>query len=121
MNAQETLCSVPASDWMIDQVIVFDWYDGPRAGVARMRRPECEFAFELLAERYNPEGLDDRLFRVYELPQGSVRQILDALTPLGRPVNSVWVPMWSFASKEQEERVRQEVAFSLPLSRTSES
>jgi hypothetical protein len=109
MKTQHVLMSVPANSWVAGQVVVFDWFDGPRQGVARMAKPECEFAFELLAERLNPDGLDDRLFRVSELPAGSVTRILDTIHSLGSPVNVVWVPVWKFGSEEERLQADQEI------------
>jgi len=108
MNTQDALTSLPPKHWVVDQVVVFDWFDGPRQGVGRLAKPACEFAFELLAERHNPDGLDDRLFRISELPQGSVTQILDAIHSLGSPANVVWVPVWHFASEEEKRRANRE-------------
>jgi hypothetical protein len=104
MNIQESLLSLPCEEWAVDQAVVFDWFDGPRHGVVRLAKPECEFAFEVLAERYNPDGLDDRLFRVCGLPAGSVAEVLTSIRSLGAPANVVWVPVWSFESEEQKLR-----------------
>jgi hypothetical protein len=109
MDMQRLLKSLSPTNWTVGQVIVFDWFNGPRQGVARMENPECEFAFELLAERYNPDGLDDRLFRISELPRGSVTKILDTLQSSGRPAHVVWVPVWKFGSEEERLRADQEI------------
>jgi hypothetical protein len=104
-----SLMSIPPREWVVGQVVVFDWFDGPRAGVARMLRPECEFAFELLDERPRSDDLDDRLFRVSELPAGSVAMILDAIRCLGSPASLVWVPAWTFPSEEERQRADEEI------------
>lgn len=109
MNNTHRLASLHPSSWAAGQVVVFDWFDGPRQGVARMANPECEFAFELLAERHNPSGLDDRLFRVCELPPGSITKIMDAIRSLGSPANAVWVPVWKFNSEEKRLQADQEI------------
>jgi hypothetical protein len=106
---QDALTPLPPQAWVAGQVIVFDWFDGPRQGVARMARPECEFAFELVAERNNPDGLDDRLFRVSELPASSVTKVLDAIRSLGNPGSVVWVPVWKFGSEEERLRADKEI------------
>ena len=105
----DTLTTLPPKDWVVDQVVVLDWYDGPRHGVARLAKPECEFAFDVLNERHNPDGLDLRLFRVSELPTGSLNKVLDAIRCLGTPVNKVWVPVWEFGSAEQQLQADQEI------------
>ena len=109
MKTQNALLSLPPLDWSVDQVIVFDWYDGPRQGIARLAKPECEFIFDLLAERPNADGLDDRLFRVSEIPPGSVSRVLTAIRWLGNPTNVVWVPVWKFDSEEERIRADQEI------------
>ncbi len=96
MEQKNKPASLAPPDWTADQVIVFDWYDGPRQGVVCLKEPPCEFSFELLAEKPNPDDLDHRLFRVSELPAGSVAQILEAIRVLGKPTGIVWVPVWKF-------------------------
>lgn len=109
MELKNKLTSRAPDDWVVDQVIVFDWYDGPRQGVACLTQPPCEFYFELLAERYNPNGLDDRLFRVSELPPGSVAKVLEATQALGSPTNAVWVPTWKFSSEGERRQADQAI------------
>jgi hypothetical protein len=101
MAIEELLLSSPAELWKTAQAVVFDWYDGPREGVAALAFPECEFAFELVEERHNPDGLDDRLFRLRELPVGSVQTVLRALSRLGEPSKPAWAPVWSFATETE--------------------
>lgn len=109
MKLEKSLASVPPAEWVANQVIVFDWYDGPRQGVACLGRPMCEFAFTLLAERPCPDGLDDRLFRVSELPANSVARILGLLRPQGSPSHKVWVPVWQPGRAEERSQVDQEI------------
>jgi hypothetical protein len=110
MNTQKALMSQPPTAWIVGQVVVFDWCDGPRQGIARMAEPKCEFAFELVSERDNPEDLDDRLYRVSDLPEGSVTEILDATRALESPVNVVWTPGWRFESDEERLQADQVIA-----------
>jgi hypothetical protein len=114
MTLQRQLTSLSPQAWQVHQAVVFDWYDGPRQGVARLSKPTCEFVFELLAERPTADDLDDRLFRLSELPEGSVAKILEALRVLGSPSNVVWVPEWRFGS--EEERLRADQALDRILS-----
>src|SRR5712691_11225607 len=100
---------MPPDQWVPGQTIAFDWYDGPRAGVCSLGRPGGEFFFELLDERYNPDGLDDRLYRLSELPPGTVEEVQTALAVLGRPLNPVWVPVWSFPGDMDRQRPEQVV------------
>jgi hypothetical protein len=43
--------------------------------VCSLCNPPVEFYFELLAERFNPDDLDDRLFRLSEIPTGSAETL----------------------------------------------
>jgi hypothetical protein len=105
MAIEALLLACPADRWKTEQAIVFDWSDGPRQGIAALSFPACEFAFELAEERYNPSGLDDRLFRIRELPAGSVRSVLMTLVKLGEPSKPVWVPVWAFDSEGERREI----------------
>ncbi len=98
MSIEDLLRTTDISDIKIRQAIAFDWHDGPRQGVCELEFPKCEFVFDLLAERFNPEGLDDRLFSLRELPCGSVRDIQSLLSMLGSPSSRIWIPIWRFAT-----------------------
>jgi hypothetical protein len=90
----------PAAEWQVDQVIAFDWYDGPRSGVCRFGRPDLEAHFELLAERATQNDLDDRLFYLRRLPKGSVENLETSLAQVcGVARRPVWVPMWPVQSQ----------------------
>jgi hypothetical protein len=107
MQLEKLLAAVPAGQWETKQAIVFDWYDGPRSGICRLANLEGEFLFELLEERLNPEGLDDRLFRLREVPLGTMEKTLAVLGELGHPENAVWVPIWKFADPMNQQRAEQ--------------
>lgn len=109
MNFEDLLTSMPVEEWKVRQVVALDWYDAPRGGLCALSRPEVEFCFELLDERYDPDSLDDRLFRLSELPVGSVDGVLDAVKDVGRPVNSVWVPLWRFPTEAKQLRAEQRI------------
>src|SRR5262245_38660422 len=81
--------------WRVDKVVVLDWYDGPRAGLCRLRTPQAEYSFELVDERPTDDGLDDRLFALSLLPPGAMDRILPLLHFAGPPVLPVWVPCWA--------------------------
>jgi hypothetical protein len=55
----------------------------------------------VIAERSNPTGFDDRWFRLLELPAGSMRSALGALSSQGEPRKPAWVPVWKFASDQE--------------------
>jgi hypothetical protein len=103
MTLDTILASVDPSAWQLHQAVVFDWYDGPREGVAALAYPSCEFYFELLCERPTADDLDDRLFRLSELPSGTVADLVAALQGLGKPNCPVWAPNWQFANAREKE------------------
>ena len=76
----------------------------PREGICALQAPAAEFFFDLLDERVNEDGLDDRLFRLSELPPGSMDKLLAALAVLGGPAHLVWVPMWKFPSQALQQQ-----------------
>jgi len=110
MSTPEDVIADPgSSEWKLRQTIALGWNDGPVEGVCALAHPRREFVFWLLDERYNPDGLDDRLYALCELPIGTVDKILSLLTILGSPCNSVWVPVWIFPSDQQKEEVEKEI------------
>ena len=102
MSLERELQSSPPVNWHTRKAIIFDWYDGPREGVCALASPKAEFLFELLDERFNSDDLDDRVFRVKELPEGSVDSIWASLADLGPPDKGVWSPVWKFSSDSQQ-------------------
>lgn len=76
---EHALLSVPVAQWRPRRTEALDWYDGPREGLCQLSWPDTEFYFTLLAERFNPEGLDDRLMAVHRLPPGGGEALLQAL------------------------------------------
>jgi hypothetical protein len=108
MALEQILLATPTERWKPGQAIVFDWYDGPRAGICRLTTPPVEFHFRLLAERPTVDDLDDRLLLLSEIPGGSVQRTLAALRDLGGPTAAVWVPVWRFptdAARQEAERL----------------
>lgn len=102
---------VDTSSWVIRLVLVMDWYDGPRGGACVLSAPERErdYWFELLDERSRADDVDERLFRLFDLPVGSVDRLVARLHPLGSPSETVWVPRWSHDDAATLERLGREV------------
>jgi len=98
MKLETAVFTRPTNEWVTRQVVVFDWHDGPREGIVWLDSPDCEFYFQLLAEKPTQDDLDDRLFRISEIPHGTVSNVLHAIRVLGEPSNNVWIPVWRFAS-----------------------
>jgi len=106
-SLENVLLSVPAREWRHRQTIALDWYDGAREGLCRLAHPEAEFYFTLLDERYDPEGLDERLMTVHQCPPGSGEALLEALAFLGEPDGPVWCPVWLHPDPARLEQGRQ--------------
>lgn len=103
------LSSLPPKHWQVEQVVILDWYDGPRTGLCKMAKPQCTFHFALLVERVLPDDLDDRVFRLSEASEGTMEQTLSILGALGPPHTPVWVPIWSFDSKSHRLEAEQKL------------
>src|SRR5437763_152297 len=109
MNFEERLLAVPVDQWSVSQVVAFDWYDGPRSGICAFAHPAVEFYFDVVDERYNPDGLDDRLFRLSELPPGSLNRAQAAMRELGKPATPIWSPTWKFPSEPIRANAEREI------------
>lgn len=104
---EESLLLTPVREWITKQVIVFDWFDGPREGVCSLDQPEVSFYFELIDERALSDDLDDRLFSLRQIPYNSVEEISSAIGELGTPTGRVWVPVWKFQNPLNQDRAEE--------------
>lgn len=95
----ESLLNVAPMSWKVGQVIVLDWYDGPRSGLCRLTEPRVDLLFELLDERQTEDGLDDRLFSLSILAEGTFTAVLSSLAFAGTPPQPVWVPRWQSSNQ----------------------
>lgn len=120
MPIEDVLLTLGPQRWKTERAIVFDWNDGPRHGIASLAFPTCGFVFDLLEERYNPDGLNDRLFRLRELPVGSVESVVKVLAELGEPANPVWLPVWKFASEAGQQKAERSIDAILAASRQTD-
>lgn len=99
LQLQNIFSSLPPEDWRVKQIIVLDWYDGPREGLCEMLQPHCCFHFKLLAEQIIKGRVVDNLFCVSEAPMDAIVKMLDYLSELGHPTNSTWTPIWNFPNE----------------------
>jgi hypothetical protein len=99
VQLQNILLSLPPEDWRIKQIIVLDWYDGPREGLCEMLEPHCCFHFKLLAEKMVQGKGVDGLFCVSEAPMDAIVKMLDYLSELGHPTSATWTPIWIFPNE----------------------
>ena len=103
------LGDVDALEWIPRQSIVFDWSNGPKQGICALAYPQTEFEFKCIAEKYNPDGIDHRLYSLLELPSGSVDCVLGLIKELGTPENTVWIPIWNFPTQEDKHKVNAQI------------
>jgi len=99
---ESLLLSSPLSSWEVEQVIVFDWYDGPLMGLCKMVYPLCAFHFELFAEYSSGQDINDRLFALREISVEIFTEAMSLLSVLGTPRQPVWVPIWKFSLPETQ-------------------
>jgi len=97
----ESLLRVAPPDWEVEQVVVLDWYDGPREGFCRLRFPAAEFHFKVVAERPAEDDVDDRVFAVATLPAGAMQELLPYLSFAGEPSKPVWIPRWQSSDEDE--------------------
>jgi hypothetical protein len=103
----ESLLNTDLSEWVVEQVIVQDWHDGPRSGICRLRVPAVELVFELLDERQVEDDLDDRLYAIKIASPGAVDSVLKVLDFAGTPPSPVWSPLWRSSDPAQLETASQ--------------
>ncbi len=96
---KNTLLSVPIEDWQVRQVVVFDWYDGPREGLCELEWPKCCVYFAVMEERPTEDDLDNRFFRLSEAPADAVEQVVAILNELGPLRRPTWIPIWKFQTE----------------------
>ena len=108
-HLERALLSVAPVDWKVQQIIVFEWLDGPREGICEMEHPPCSFYFEILAEQRIAGAFVDRLFTVSEIRAGVVSEVIDVFRSAGPPKSPVWAPHDAYASDEEQQQVEDAV------------
>lgn len=111
MRLETDLFRLPPQQWIMKQVVVFDWQDGPREGICLLEEPHACFYYKVFATRELEDDLNDCLFRVSEIQPVLFPKIIETLSDLGAPNNRVWAPIWRFSSdqrrKDCENRLEQ--------------
>jgi hypothetical protein len=102
---ESQLTAVDPKQWVTSQVVVFDWYDGPRVGICALAHPRVEFFFTAVQEPLDGDSSHTRVYQLSELPLGSVENAVAALRCLGEPRQPVWTPIWRFPNEAAEARV----------------
>jgi hypothetical protein len=83
------IAGAPASQWIVERVIVLDWYDGPREGLLILSKPDAAFYFRAAAELAEPRASGEALHALTAIDRGE----LDAIVArLGTPEQGkTWV------------------------------
>lgn len=115
---KDILLSQNPNSWQVKQLIIFDWQDGPCEGLCELLEPNLYFYFEMIAERFSENDLNDRLFSIREASSNSVISALTVLHELGQPHQPIWVPNWQFSSEES--RLEAENALEKLIENTAE-
>jgi hypothetical protein len=83
----------------VTHVIGLGFYDGVTNGVLKTADGSV-YAFDLIDEQYNAEGLDRRTFDLAPLPTTAFDALVGILEPHLSPRWPCWVPLWKFPSEE---------------------
>ena len=86
-----------------DQVLILGWYDGPEEGLVRCARCSRVYHFKYLDSVDEDEGI--RLFSLAPLPADSIERVTKALSPYMKPGWPMWMPIWSFPTDEDRQRM----------------
>lgn len=76
----------------VSRAIVLDWQDGPLAGFLVFDEDWSAWAFEVFAQRYEEDDLDDRLYLLREIPPRSFDELWGILERLESGVRHIIVP-----------------------------
>ena len=95
---------VPCATPFFSKVIVLDYYDGPRAGVAHCATCDRTYRFDLLDQESGDDGEDVRVFRLTGLPSDAFDRVLSASPNADAARWPVWVPIWQFSNEAARQR-----------------
>ena len=85
------------------RVVALGYYDGPTNGLLECGAGGQVFKFDLLDEQANPEGLEVRVFGLALLSPSALTQLAQAYARFFTPRWPVWVPVWQFPRREDQE------------------
>ena len=58
-----------------------------------MAQPKCEFCFEVFADCFSDDDMDDHLYHLYVCPPETIDNLVAILREIGEPKHPVWVPV----------------------------
>jgi len=99
--------SLPVDKWKIEQVIILDWYDGPRSGFCKTLQPSVSFYFEVVADCYSQDDTDDHLFQLSDCPTEKLDVVIEIFAKVGQPQKPSWIPSGNISldNENQIERI----------------
>ncbi|WP_437523543.1 hypothetical protein WME79_34300 [Sorangium sp. So ce726] len=105
MSASTLLRDTDPRGWQIQQVVTWDWHDGPREGVCQFSHPPCTVFFRVMAEQWLLGKFGDRLVALQGVPDGTLPDVLSLWGVSAAPHTPVWAPHGEYESAEQRARI----------------
>ncbi len=109
MMEEETCCQTlglnRSTTSPFDQEVVFGYYDGPTNGIVRCGHCGRTFRYDLLDLHLPSEEGDTRIFEVSPIAEGSLERFIAEMSAYQEPKRPVWVPLWSFPSDPDREKM----------------
>jgi hypothetical protein len=92
---------IPIDRLEITQVIALEWQDGPIHGFVRFLVPATCWRFQLVAERFESETIDNRLYLLSEVSLVLWEELVDSLARPTEQNHPVWAPDWCFDTEHE--------------------
>ena len=100
-RSAKDILAVPQERLRITQALILDWHDGPVSGFLRFETPPTAWQFELLAEHYEDEDANDRVYLLAEVAVDLWEKTSDILIDQRDDHRIAWVPSWQFESDDE--------------------
>ena len=95
--------TLPTNKWAVEQLIILDWYDGPRSGFCKMTRPKVRFYFEVIADCYLQDDTDDHLFQLSDCPTEKLDAVIEIFAKVGQPQKPSWIPSGNMDLEDEKQ------------------
>jgi len=105
----KTIGDVPVSEWIVGQLIVLDWYDGPTGGLCALLQPRCTVYFEMVAQNWVDGTFRDRLFRLTVTRDDALPRYLKAHGLDVAPSHPSWAPAAEYHNESHRRAVEEAV------------
>ena len=80
----------------VRRALVLEWYDGPEVGFMELSEPASTWHFQKLAERFDEDDADSRLYLLSAAGDGVIDQVAELAEETDRSGSGIWVPSWQF-------------------------